>query len=701
MTAFERLHPALQHHVVNSLGWSSLRPLQEQAIEPLLAGETALIIGPTAGGKTEAAVLPILSRMGAEEWRGLSLIYVCPLRALLNNLESRLVRYAGFIGRRVAVWHGDVGEAARRRIRRDPPDILLTTPESLEVMLVSRHSDRGFFGDAQAVIVDELHAFAGDDRGWHLLSVLARVQRLAGRELQRVGLSATIGNAGELLDWLSSGGARPRRVIAPGGEPPAAPDVGLDYVATVQNAAAVIAQLHRGEKRLVFVDSRARVEQLSAELRSRNVATFVSHSSLGVEERRRAETAFAEGHDCVIVATSTLELGIDVGDLDRVIQIDAPSTVAGFLQRLGRTGRRSDSRRNCLFLTTSDDAFLRAAGLIQLWSEGYVEPVTPPTSPYHILAQQIMALTLQEGGLGRTRWREWLAHVPAFGSMSGADVDAVLDYMTGRGILVEDAGILSFGPDGERSFGHRNFLALFSAFTSPPLFSVLHGRTEIGRVHEVSFHAAHGRSAVLLLGGRSWRVTHLDWSKRVAYVESVEMEGRSRWVSGGTNLHFRLCRSIRRVLNTGHCPATLSARAKDRMTSLGAKYLWVDDASTALVRDDTGDLRWWTFAGLRANAWLGKALEPWVEGDSGFDNLSIRLRREAVDLRAFRSRMDALAADLSAVDFPVSEEAIVELKFSECVPNDLSRAMLRRRLQDERAVSVVLTEPLRAVDVVR
>jgi ATP-dependent Lhr-like helicase len=617
VTPFERLHPALQHHVVNSLGWSSLRPLQEQAIEPLLAGETVLIIGPTAGGQTEAAALPILSRMSAEEWRGLGLLYVCPLRALLNNLESRLARYAGFIGRRVAVWHGDVGEAARRRIRRDPPDILLTTPESVEVMLVSRHSDRGFFGAAQAVIVDELHAFAGDDRGWHLLSVLARVQRLAGRELQRVGLSATIGNAGELLDWLASGGARPRRVIAPAGELPA-PGVGLDYVGTIQNAATVIAQLHRGEKRLVFVDSRARVEQLSAELRSQNVATFVSHSSLGAEERRRAETAFAEGHNCVIVATSTLELGIDVGDLDRVIQIDAPSTVAGFLQRLGRTGRRSDSRRNCLFLTTSDDAFLRAAGVIQLWSEGYVEPVTPPASPYHILAQQVMALTLQERGLGRTRWREWLASVPAFGAMSAAEVDAVLDYMTGRGILIEDAGILSFGPEGERSFGYRNFLELFSAFTSPPLFSVFHGRIEIGRVHEASFHVAHGQSAVLLLGGRSWRVTHLDWSRRVAYVEAVEMEGRSRWISGGTDLHFHLCRSIRRVLNTGHCPAALSVRAKDRMTSLGAKYPWIDDESTALVRDENGDLRWWTFAGLRANAWLGKALEPWVEGGSRF-----------------------------------------------------------------------------------
>ncbi len=469
MTPFERLHPALQHHIVNSLGWATLRPIQEQAIEPLLAGEHALIIGPTAGGKTEAAFLPLLSRSLTEGWQGLSLLYVCPIRALLNNLETRLTGYAGFVGRRVELWHGDVREAARRHIRRTPPDILLTTPESIEVMLVSQQSDpRVLFGSVRAVVVDELHAFAGDDRGWHLLSVLARVQHIAGGELQRVGLSATIGNASELIEWLVSGGTRPRRVIAPGGPPPASPDVELDYVGTVANAAKVVAHLHRGDKRLVFVDSRARVEQLAAELRTMGVATFVSHSSLSTDERHRAEAAFSEGNDCVIVATSTLELGIDVGDLDWVIQIDAPATVSAFLQRLGRTGRRPGTRRNCLFLALSDDAFLRATGLIQLSSEGYVEPVVPPAEPFHILAQQVLALTLQEGGIGRSRWREWVGTVPAFAAMTAEDIRSVLDYMVERTILFDEAGILSVGPEGERSFGYRNFMELFSVFTSPP-----------------------------------------------------------------------------------------------------------------------------------------------------------------------------------------------------------------------------------------
>ncbi|MDE2906074.1 MAG: DEAD/DEAH box helicase, partial [Acidobacteriota bacterium] len=290
--AFERLHPALQHHIVNSLGWKSLRPLQEQAIGPVLDGDHALLLAPTAGGKTEAAVFPLLSRMLTERWVGLSVLYVCPIKALLNNVESRLRAYGTLVGRRVGLWHGDVGAARRWAILRDRPDLLLTTPESIEVMLVSRRSEpRLLFRDLQAVVVDELHAFAGDDRGWHLLAVLERVRRLAGREIQRLGLSATVANPEALLEWLAPAASQPRQVIAPAGEASRSATVHLDYVGSTANAARVLSALHRGEKRLVFCDSRARVEALAAELRQAGTETFVSHSSLGMDERRRSEEA--------------------------------------------------------------------------------------------------------------------------------------------------------------------------------------------------------------------------------------------------------------------------------------------------------------------------------------------------------------------------------------------------------------------------
>ena len=137
MTSVDLLHDAVQHHIVNSLGWTSLRPLQEQAVGPVLRGDDALLLAPTAGGKTEAAFFPLLSRMEAEDWRGLSVLYVCPLRALLNNLEPRLASYASWTGRRVAIRHGDTTAGARKRMLIDRPDVLLTTPESLEAMLVS------------------------------------------------------------------------------------------------------------------------------------------------------------------------------------------------------------------------------------------------------------------------------------------------------------------------------------------------------------------------------------------------------------------------------------------------------------------------------------------------------------------------------------------------------------------------------------
>nr|WP_239375109.1 helicase-related protein [Frankia sp. Cj5] len=247
------------------------------------------------------------------------------------------------------------------------------------------------------MIVDEVHVFAGDDRGWHLLAVLERLRRIiaaeaadsgAGRpELQVVGLSATVGNPADLLRWLQGSGVgrRPGLVVAPdvpvatasaAGPPPG--EIELDYIGSVPNAAKVLATLHQGEKRLVFCDSKQLVEQLGSELRARGVTTFLSHASLSVDERRRSEEAFTQARDCVIVTTSTLELGIDVGDLDRVIQLNAPSSVASFLQRLGRTGRRSGTVRNCLFLTLTQDALVQAAGLLLLWGRGWVEPVVAP-----------------------------------------------------------------------------------------------------------------------------------------------------------------------------------------------------------------------------------------------------------------------------------------------------------------------------------
>src|SRR5699024_6657120 len=182
LTGLDALTPSVQHHIVNTLGWPGLRPLQEASVLPLVAGEDAILLAPTAGGKTEAATFPLLTRISREDWRGTSVLYVCPLRALLNSLQPRLSAYTQWLGRTAEARHGDTTAGQRRRLQTEPPDILLTTPESLEAMLVSTlTSPEQQFTNLRAVVVDEVHAFAGDDRGWHLQGVLSRLESLAGR----------------------------------------------------------------------------------------------------------------------------------------------------------------------------------------------------------------------------------------------------------------------------------------------------------------------------------------------------------------------------------------------------------------------------------------------------------------------------------------------------------------------------------------
>jgi ATP-dependent Lhr-like helicase len=691
------LHPVLGHHIVNSLGWRTLRPLQRDAIAPLLAGKDAVLLAPTAGGKTEAALFPLLTAMGQQGWTGLSLLYVCPLKALLNNLEPRIDGYASWLGRRVAVWHGDVGAIARKRILRDPPDILLTTPESIEAMLVSTKVDhRRHFADVRAVIVDEVHAFAGDDRGWHLLAVLERLTALTKRPLQRIGLSATVGNPAELLSWLQGAGrgTRPAAVVAPSVEVSGAPpDVELDYVGSVDNAATVLAALHPGEKRLVFCDSRALVEKLGAALRERGVTTFLSHASLSVDERRRAENAFAEARDCVIVSTSTLELGIDVGDLDRVVQINAPLTVASFLQRLGRSGRRAGSSRNCLFLALDKKSLLWAAGLLRLWGTGYVEPVAAPSDPRHIVAQQLLALCLQEGTVGKNVWTDaWNGLAPFDRS-----AEPIITHLVTDGFVEPDGELMTIGPRAEERFGRRHFMGMTAVFTAPPQFTVIEGRREIGLVDPSLLTDKVDGPRLLLLGGQSWRVNWIDWKRRRCYVEVAKSGGRARWGSGGIGgAGSALSRSVRAVLLGDDPPVRLTSRAAKVLAELrDSEMPTVHPSGTMIVRNGP-DVRWWTWAGYRANATLTSTLSELTDGVQPFDDASIRLRADLTPALWRSGTTDAV----QRLCLPeVDDRALAGLKFSEALPATLARLTLAARMADLSGAADVLRENVRFVRV--
>ncbi|MFD7418481.1 helicase-related protein, partial [Kitasatospora purpeofusca] len=410
----------------------------------------------------------------------------------------------------------------------------------------------------------------------------------------------------------SGAGKRPAQVVAPhlagpgssaAGDTAVIPpgDIELDYVGSLDNAATVIASLHRGEKRLVFCESRRLVEELGEKLRAKGITAFLSHASLSLEERRRAETAFAEERDCVIISTSTLELGIDVGDLDRVIQIDAPSSVASFLQRLGRTGRRADTLRNCLFLALDESGLLDAAGLLLQWSRGWVEPVIAPPEPRHIVAQQLLALCLQEHRVGETLWQEWWNGLGPFGSAA----EPIARHLVDEGYLDRDGGLLFIGPEAERRFGHRHFMHLTAVFTAPPQFTVLHGRSEIGRTDPSLLTERVNGPRRLLLGGRSWLVTYIDWRRKRCFVEPVDGGGKAKWSSAGfgPRASFEVSRAVREVLLGADPPVKLTQRAVRSLSEAREHFLErVHQGGTLIIRDADGRMRWWTWAGHRANA---------------------------------------------------------------------------------------------------
>lgn len=663
MSAFERLHPALQYHLVNTLGWSGLRPTQLAAIEPIQAGTHCLLLAPTAGGKTEAAAIPVLSRMLLEAWPATSVLYVCPIKALLNNLEPRLAHYAGLVGRRVQLWHGDIAASRKNRALKEPPDILLTTPESIEAMLVSPRVERAvWFANLKAVIVDELHAFAGDDRGWHLRALLHRLDRYLPAPLQRLGLSATVSNPEPLLAWLAPTG--PRAVVGSASVSTDA-EVTIDHVGSLENAGTVITRLHRGDKRLVFCDSRSVAERLSSQLRAAGVRTFLSHASLSVAERRQAEAAFAEERDCVIVATSTLELGIDVGDLDRVIQIDSPSSVSSFLQRMGRTGRRAGGRRNCLFLTTGENAFLLALGVTQKWAEAWVEAATAPGAPWHILAQQALALSLEYGELAGHDMQGLLQG--AFPELDPGGIAELLEHLVSQQFLVSDEGVLRVGPQTERTYGRGHYRDLLASFSGSPLLTGRHGAAEVGYV-DPSLLTGEREARLILLSGRSWHVTAVDWAKRIVWLEPAATGGKARWLGSGARvLSYEICQGIRTVLIQGASPAlTLSRRARAELQSLAEDIPTPRDGHSTVSCTEGATARTWTFAGTRVNRTLAR------EASRG----ASRVRFDALSVQA--PALGPLPRELNLLEEEVSAFAEA-IKFAECLPRGLLERTVMER----------------------
>ena len=706
MGGFERLHPHLRHEIVHDLGWRSLRLVQTLTIDAVLDGDNCVVLAPTAGGKTEAALFPVLSQVLTDEPPPVAALYVCPIRALLNNQEERLQGYARMVGLDVFKWHGDVSDSRKERFRQSPAHVLMTTPESLEVMLISTRTDaRALFRGLVTVVVDEVHAFAADDRGAHLAAILERLVALCGRDLQRIGLSATVGNPQVIGQWLQGSSERRFRLVDPP-RPRVVRDLRIDYREEMSDAASAIASLARRKKSLVFVESRAKAEHVAQALTGSGVEVFIHHSAVSRADRAAAVEQFARGSNTAIVCTSTMELGIDVGDLDQVVQVDAPGSVASFLQRLGRTGRRAGTRANCTCFCLSPESLLQCVAVLRLAESGWVEDVRPAAQAMHVLAHQVMALVLQEGGISRHRLLPWVHAAYPFSGVRDERFHALVDTMVAREILYEADGTLSLGAKGERIYGRKNFFELYAVFTAPPVMRVLHGKSDVGYVQAlfVSMHDPSEGPLCFRLAGRAWEVVEIEWGRGVLRVLPAERGRVPTWLGQPGVLSPAICQAMMDVLVRADDEAKwLTRSAALELQDLREGYGGLLEPGTAPLEDTPDGVQWHTFAGGAVNRLLATGLKQetgkhWISG-----NLSVRCKD--IGLAAARDAVHKLA-DLSwertAVEAAHGMVRGMISKFQPCLPADAEDRLLAERLLDLpatlRFLAIVKVDGRRAID---
>lgn len=541
---FQGLHGTLQEVLAHRLGWSDLREVQSRAYEAVTLGNDVMVIAPTAGGKTEAALIPVLDHILKEGSPGIACIYVSPLKALINDQEERFRSFCIPIGLEVRMWHGDVPRGDRAWTDGEPPHILMITPESLEVLMREGVLSRDL-SHARFVIVDELHAFVESERGAHLRVLLERLDRMAGRHVQRIGLSATVGNPEEVLAWLSSDWEIRQLVHIV--QPPSEKRFSFHVEQDERKRMDALARIVSAKKALVFVNSRTEAEQVGRALKGRVSHLFVHHSSLSPDMRKAAEVSIAgEGSACII-CTSTLELGIDIGDLDVVVQLGAPTSVSSFLQRMGRSGRRGHSPYMAFVLIDAWDLLLCAA-VIESASRKGVEPLIPVRLPYNLLVQQVFLEVIRHRRTTRSRLAKDLGTLPVFRGIAEEIPDLLLTHFESEEFLVRDGEMFMPGPKMEAWYGKSNWKDLYSVIRGGGDFRAVTPEGElVGRL-DARFVASGGKGS-FSLGGKSWTLIKSDQSHNlVVVVPGEEAGGKAFWTGGQAGLSPVVCQAVQKII---------------------------------------------------------------------------------------------------------------------------------------------------------
>jgi ATP-dependent Lhr-like helicase len=710
-TAFYRLHPEIRRWIWEQK-WEELRDVQDRSISALFDGDgDVLITASTAAGKTEAAFLPILTKVTDRETTGFSVLYVSPLKALINDQFRRLDQLCERLEVPAVRWHGDAPQSAKQRARQNPKGVILITPESIEAMLIRRPGDaKAMLGAIDFIVIDELHAFLNGPRGLHVASLLRRVDSLSAKPARRIGLSATIGDLSVAARWLNPVKPETVVIVESSADSPelrlqiraySDPDdledtdgleaeekpVALDLIADH------LFSTLRGANNLVFAGSRKRVEALADRLRTRSEGHavpnefFPHHGSLSKELREELESRLKKGDlPTTGVATTTLELGIDIGSIKSVAQVGAPRSLASLRQRLGRSGRRrgvpailrlyvreQDLGRDADPLDHLRLETVRAVAAVRLLVARFVEPPPKDSAIATVALHQTLSVITQEGGARADRLFEMICSSGPLSALRKADYVELLRSMASPELrLLEQApdGTIMLGEIGERLTASRDFYAIFS--TDEEWRLVSGGRT----LGTIPVSNPVGVGVVIAFAGQRWRIVTVDDRSKVLEIE----RHRSGKIPKFDNLmnepvHDRLSAEMRSVLRASDYPPYLDPEAVSFLKKGRIAYRELGLNETRFVRAGK-DTHVFTWRGSEANSVLAFTLVS-----AGLD-----CTVHDVGITAIDTIPDEAAAIIRQVaDNPPDINAISEFvenlavaKFDEMVPEKVLRRLWAR-----------------------
>lgn len=568
---FHRLSPFIREYIYKN-NWDSLNEIQEEACRVIFDTDDHLLLtSGTASGKTEAAFLPALTVLSEDPPASIGILYIAPMKALINDQFYRLDDLLKEAGIPVCCWHGDVPQSKKSRLIKNPAGVLQITPESMESMLLNRNRDLArLFGDLRFIIIDEVHAFMGSDRGIQVLCQLERLQKYIRTQPRRIGLSATLGDFTLAERWLSSGTDKKTAVVSGTHHQKirlAVEQFNMPILETEMSPFndptwPYLYEKSLGKKCIIFSNGREAADTVIANMRY--IAAMngtpdiyhVHHGSISGPLREEAETDMKESEGPVVIgATVTLEMGIDIGRLERVIQIGAPISVQSLVQRLGRSGRRGNAAEMFFVdwetLPESDAApfperipwkLLQIIAMLQLYlEERWMEPPKILKYPLNMLYQQIMSVVASAGEMSPQALANQILSMENFRYISESDFqDLVLHLLALNHLQLTEEGGLIIGLEGEKIVNNYKFYAVF---TEEETWSVMHGSQKIGTIEE---HVTP--SQYMTVAGKCWIVKAVDDQKRLVFVEEAQRKIRLLWHGDRAVIHNRILQRMKQVL---------------------------------------------------------------------------------------------------------------------------------------------------------